>query len=283
MISTEAKSALQKTKDSWFCFTPDGMMLGLLAVDGFLLASEKYCWFAFNTHKCWALLIAIASVIFVIAFMLLWFVLALIFHCRFQFGIRSLFVLTLVIAIPSSWRAVEIQHTKRQLEAAKSLEKFGASLTPQYDYDIVHHRILYELGVLTGIDRYLITGTHVWFDTAATNDMLSHLKDLPPVEYLCVDNSPITDEGLRHLQHLTELNKLDLQKTLISDAGLIYIKDLPKLDMLHLDDTQISDEGLQHLASCTSLSYLSISRTKVSKEGVEKLQKSLPKCSISWE
>lgn len=38
-------------KRRWYHLTPDRLIFGLLAVEGFLLLSEHYQWFAFNEKK----------------------------------------------------------------------------------------------------------------------------------------------------------------------------------------------------------------------------------------
>ena len=45
----------------WFQPTPDRFFVGLLAVQVFLFLSEHYQWFAFNEHKGWTVLIAVAG------------------------------------------------------------------------------------------------------------------------------------------------------------------------------------------------------------------------------
>ena len=72
---------------------PDRLILALLALEGFFLLSERFQWFAFNERKGWTVLVAGASVGLAIMLTLLWFVLSLFFRRRFQFSIRSLFVL----------------------------------------------------------------------------------------------------------------------------------------------------------------------------------------------
>ncbi len=46
----------------WFVPTPGRLLPVLLAVEGFLWLSERFRWFAFNQHKGWTVLIAVASV-----------------------------------------------------------------------------------------------------------------------------------------------------------------------------------------------------------------------------
>jgi hypothetical protein len=57
--------------------------------------------------------------------MLLWYALALCFRWQFQFSLRSLMILTLVIAILCSWLSVEMTSATEQKAAAASLQKLG--------------------------------------------------------------------------------------------------------------------------------------------------------------
>ena len=88
--------------------TPSWLIFGLLVVEGLLWLSERYRWFWFNEQKGWTVLIGVAAVGVAIAIMLGWFVVSLLFRWWFQFSIRSLLVLTIAIALPCSWLAVEM-------------------------------------------------------------------------------------------------------------------------------------------------------------------------------
>ena len=46
----------------WLLLTPDRFVLGMLAVEAFAALSEWFGWFAFNRHKGWTMLIAVAAV-----------------------------------------------------------------------------------------------------------------------------------------------------------------------------------------------------------------------------
>jgi hypothetical protein len=95
-----------KPKLRWYRLTPDRFVIGLLAVECLLWLSERFHWFAFNEKKGWTVLIAVAAVGATILLVLLWLVASLLFRWRFQFGIRSLLIFTVVVAIPCSWLAV---------------------------------------------------------------------------------------------------------------------------------------------------------------------------------
>ena len=80
-------------KPLWYRLTPDRLVIGLLAVECLLWLSERFQWFAFDQHKGWTVLIAVAVVGGAMLVMLGWFISSLLFRWRFQFSIRSLLVL----------------------------------------------------------------------------------------------------------------------------------------------------------------------------------------------
>ena len=100
-------------------------MPGLLAVEGLLWLSERFQWFAFNSHKGWTVLIAAAVAGVTPLLALLWFIAALLFRWRFQFSIRSLLVLTVAVAIPCSWMAMEMKKAREQKAAVDAALEVG--------------------------------------------------------------------------------------------------------------------------------------------------------------
>ena len=111
----------------WYHLTPGRVVVGLLALEGLLLVSERFGWFAFNRHKGWTVLIAAAAVGTILSLTFLWFLAALLFRLRFQFSIRSLLLLTLVVAVLCSWLAVQGKQAREQREAVKAIEKLGGT------------------------------------------------------------------------------------------------------------------------------------------------------------
>ncbi len=67
-------------KPRWYRLTPGRLLPLLLAVEGFLWLSDRFCWFAFNQHKGYTVLIAVASVGVFLLLMFLWFLAALVFR-----------------------------------------------------------------------------------------------------------------------------------------------------------------------------------------------------------
>jgi hypothetical protein len=200
----------QKPKLRWFRLTPDRLVVGLLVVEGFLVLSERFHWFAFN-RQTWTVLIALAAVGLTLLLMLLWFVLALLFRWRFQYGIRSLMLLTVGVAIACSWVAVEMRNERRQWAAAKAIKKLGGTVESEPTW----------LGKL--------------------------LRDDSLVRVVEVHFMGATDSVLVHLQELSELQELDLSLSTFSDAGLVHLRGLSQLRIRTFIGTEITDAGLVHL------------------------------------
>ena len=97
-----------------FCPTPAWLVYALLAITAILFLSERWRWFPFNEHKGWTVLLAVAGVGVVLLLMLAWFLVALILRRRFQFGLSTLLVLTVAVALPFSWLAVEMRKAREQ-------------------------------------------------------------------------------------------------------------------------------------------------------------------------
>jgi hypothetical protein len=239
----------------WFHLTPDRFVVALLVVECLLWLSERFQWFPFSHHKGWTVLITIASVVVAMLLMLLWFVAALIFRGHYQFSIRSLLLLVIVIAIPCSWLTVKTQQLRPQRETQESLTAIwelgglaasssGQPQGPTWLWPLLRdagptlRSLVWDGGV---IDYVELRGT------AVTDAGLEPLNGLPHLRQLRLDGSEVSDAGLEHLKSLTELNYLDLSNTRVTDAGLEHLKGLPHLQVLILKQTRVTDAGAEKL------------------------------------
>jgi hypothetical protein len=199
---------------------------------------------------------------------------------RFQFSLRTLLIVVTLCAILCSWLAVKTERVQREREAAAEIEKLGGKVTwvfspPSGSAWLQSLRSLVENDDVSG---HVI---HVYLNgTQATDTDLEHLKRLPRLLLLSLDQTKVTDAGLEHLEGLSELWILRLHSTQITDAGLEHLKGLNQLGSLELGCTRITDAGLQHLEGLTKLTRLDLTNTRVTNEGVEKLQQVLPTCEI---
>ena len=112
----------------WYCLTPDRFVVGLLVMEVCLLLSAWFQWFPVNRHKGWTVLIAVMAVGLGFLVMFLWFLAALLFRRQFQFSLRSLLLLVVVVAIPCSWLATEMRAARKQRGAVEAVWKAAGSV-----------------------------------------------------------------------------------------------------------------------------------------------------------
>ena len=189
-------------------------------------------------------------------FMLVWFATALVFRWRFQFSIRSLLVMAMVVALPFSWLAAGMQAAKRQAEVADWIRNAGGEVT--------HDGLSYPDGSQRPDDELPAT---VWLRSLLGIDFFS------PVIRVSFFNSKIADTDLERLAPLTRLEELYLEGTPITDAGLIYVKGFQDLDTLSLNKTHVTDRGLKQLDGLDQLVWLGLSFTRVTATGLQGLQR----------
>jgi hypothetical protein len=268
-------------KARWYRLTPDRVVILLLAVEGFLLLSEWFGWFPFNQHKGYTVLIAMAAVAAAMLLMLLWFLAALLFRLRFQFSIRSLLLLAVVVAIPCSWLATEMKKAREQRAIVGEVKKAADSVI--YDYQVDPLFFYGNLDAtptaplwlrnLLGDDLFADV-KHVFFPEHRTisDAGWQHLKELTQLERLVLSDTKVSDADLQHLEGLTQLKELYLQGTQVGDAGLRHITGLTQLERLDLDGTKVADAGLQYVRRLTELEMLALRHTKVSGAGLEHLK-----------
>ena len=215
-----------KPTHRWFHVTPDRLIVGLLAVEGLLYLSERLGWLA----KGWPVLIAVAAVGVAMLLMVLCFVMALMFRWRFQFSIRSLLVLAVVVALPCSWLAAEMKEAKRQKEAVDKIEKLGGSVEYDWQGDVIH------------LPRPNAQPPGpAWVRNVVGDDFLTVVVSVD------LDDTQTTDAALEVIEGLPQVLELGLSKTKVTDSGLEHIRGLHELRMLFLFRTEVTDLGVRRL------------------------------------
>ena len=286
-------------KRRWFRPTPGWLVLGSLAATGLLFLSERWRWFWFNEHKGWTVLVAVAAVGAVLLAMLLWLLVALVFRWRFQFGIRTLLVMVVAVALPCSWLSWEMQKARQQREAiaeiAEPVYGYDWQVDENFNWRYVDHSptppwLQRSLGddffcdVITAnlsarrvklIDKLpRLQELRLEWEDASDAD-LSHVKSLKDLRVLQISSDNLTDDGLASIAGLRGLEMLFLRGEKITAAGLKNIEDLTQLRELNLQDLPITDAGLAHLAGLKQLRKLTLRCTNIDGKGLTHL-KQLP-------
>ncbi len=246
-----------------FSPTPAWLIFGLLVVEGLLFLSDRVHWPTW--HKGYAVLIAVASVCVVMLFMLLWFVASLLFRWRFQFSIRSLLVLTVAVAIPCSWLAVEMKAAREQKAAVEAVERADGSVIYDFQIDRAGNPTKAKVPGPAWIRKILGNGfftsvVRVTIVCSGTDAILEKVGEFPQLRDLFVGSG---ESGRK-----------------ITDAGLVHLRRMTQLQTLDIDRSEATDEGLEHLKGLSNLQSLCLWGTKVSNKGVKGLQQALPDCKI---
>jgi len=187
---------------------------------------------------------------------------------RFQYSLRTLFLITLACSLVCSYTAVRMQKAKRQREAVKAFAQYGLQVVYDYQCDISLSECWKEpeppgpewLRNLVGID-FLCNAIVLRADFGGDSGDIDfiRLNDLPCLQGLSLDGLNVNDSALVHVKQLTGLKSLILSNTHVTDAGLLHLKELSHLRNLELSNTLVTDQG------------------------VKRLQQALPNCKITRE
>ena len=92
----------------------------------------------------------------------------------------------------------------------------------------------------------------------------------------------ITDEGMKWVAQLPQLEALNLNYTPVSDAGVALLSKHTTFVDLKLDRTDLTDKSVGWLSSQKNLKYLDLYHTQLSQQGFNSVKKALPNAEINW-
>ncbi len=283
-------NAAESRRRWWYHFTPDRFVIGLLVMECLLWLSHRLGWPTW--HKGYAVLTAAATLGVAFLIMLLWFLGSLLFRWRFQFSIRSLLTLVLIVALSFGWLATETKKAREQKELVDQIGNQMGKRSVGYDWqhdakgsalpnaqppEPIPVRKLVGDDFFADVDRLTLGGNPFGnaldIDPKETSDSsLERIKGLSQLKELNLEATPVTDRGLKHLQGLKQLRTLILDDTRITDAGLALLAGLGELEELSLQTTPITDAGIAHLARLKKLRVLSLNFVhQVTDEGIAHL------------
>ena len=216
----------------------------------------------------------------------------------FQFSLRRLFVVSLLVGLGFAWIGMQLHQKRRHEAAVNEIVKLGGRVGLYHVQEEVPAWKEWLFGSYSVKPVFLILcGTDatdsllsqnkgmnvITLDLSSTNVTdagLVHLIGMTRLKTLLLENAQVTDAGLTHLKGLTSLHKLTLDSAQVTDAGLTHLKGLTSLNYLDLRNTQITDAGLTHLKGLTNLDSLILINTHVTQAGVDRLRQAIPRCVI---
>jgi hypothetical protein len=195
----------------------------------------------------------------------------------FQFTLRELLSLLLIVAILLSWWRVHHNQRMREMEIASRFSD-RTSWTDEYRGPIFLSRI-FGTRILTDFNSYTRFAGLSFRSQQEANDLVSCLKEFGSLEEIDLPSSldakeegNVFDEMLAEISTLKKLRSLTLVCAKITDAGMKTIANIPKLEELDVGGTEITSRGVQCLKSSLHLVWLDISGTKIDDGAGETLE-----------
>lgn len=229
---------------------------------------------------------------------------------RFRFGMRTLFVAVVVLAVALAYVANRVAVMRGQRAAISGITRTGGTFHWDYEFadDGSLRSKLFRTDVpppgptwlrrFAGDDVFTDIEYVQWLDNATvTDDDLAVLSELPGLRTILIGEAGLTDDALIHLAHvpdlevfcfrgdgitnrriqqiasLKKLRQLTLINARIDDDAISEIAGLKKLTHLNIPGTAITDKGLSHLAALPELLWLDLADTQITDEATSELAK----------
>ena len=198
----------------------------------------------------------------------------------FQYRLRSLMLLMLLVGIGMTWLVAIKHRAERQKEAVEIVVKNGGMVLYDYqEYTLPSGATNFSdnaqppgpawLRTLLGDDFFTnVVGTRI-----VTQAGLDQLAKLPQIQRLELGGAAVTDSILDQLNELSRLDRLGLENTSVTDNGMKKLAGLTQLKWLILNgNTGITDDGLKRIAGLRQLEYLDLSLSNVTDAGLKHLR-----------
>jgi hypothetical protein len=193
----------------------------------------------------------------------------------FRFSLRSLFLVTTVLAI---WLAFKVHAARQQREAVAYFLSVGGTLRYDHELDSTGKPIRNAtppgwpwLRNMLGSEYFDSARALQLSSKSVTDPGARHLTGLPTLKSLWLEHTQVGDESAASIGQLRMLYSLDLSSTGFTDAGLVGLRNLSNLTYLNLVGTKVSDAGVDSLLAMPSLYEVDLSGTRVSEAGVLRL------------
>ncbi len=154
----------------------------------------------------------------------------------YQYSLRSLFLLTLIVSLLMSWYASKLKQVLAQKRAVEAILAEKGTVEYDYQFDEAGREIKGAKGHgpawlrgLLGPDQF-DTVVHVWVESAKGMEAVNGLARL---RSLSIDARGNSEDPLKYLQDIDGLEELDISG-FITDAGLERVRELRHVKCLKL-------------------------------------------------
>jgi hypothetical protein len=262
-----------------------GALVALVAIDCLLWLVDEWL---HPLPFAWLNLVALGITLFALSVLSAIALVNFALKRRFQFTIRSLLWLVVVVAVPLSWLATNQTRARHQARIVAEVAKLGGIVIDDLDYFSAMTSQRREppeprwIRTLFGEDFFREV-TFVGFLGKSVDDLqfaeFSRLSGIDRIPGLNLVGTKITDEGAKHLRHWSGLRVLYLSQTAITDASLTNLVGLRRLSHLGLDETKVTENGVRKLHDAFPDCYIS----HKSKEEMDALRREADEAEKKWK
>lgn len=210
-------------------------LLGIVATEAVLFASEHFQWFTFNREKGITVLVTVVLVGVQIVVFLTGVGISRLLRWPWQFGLGTVFVLVVLTALPCGWLGSACRRARRQAALVQLIETEGGMVercvvTPRSGKG-AYYRSRQSLRA-EGDTLAWIFGDDFFLDVRGisleTSTLVDQLHFFPHLKALRMGLST-TDSDVEKLVALRGLETVDLTGTQITDDSMVYLAGMPEL------------------------------------------------------
>ena len=201
-------------------------------------------------------------------------------RCRFQFSIRSLLVLVVVVALPCSWLAVEMKKAMEQKAAAELIAASDASVS--FDIEDVDTDPPQQIpaGQIPTVYQILCRPEPRLIPRPPLPEPIRGLfLRLLGESFFCTATAVSVHDS--NEGQWADLSPNKYEEREVAHAIMIALKGLPELQTLDISGMPADDSDLEYITPLKELRLLCLRGTHVTDAGVAKLQQALPNCKIT--
>ena len=191
-----------------------------------------------------------------------------------RFGMRTLLILTVLVAIPSAWLGKHWLRTRVQRPIVAKIIANGGNVTYDYQYDGDNYDFnksppgWESIRSLLGDDFFACVIQASCGFNSKPGPLSIHFEDLNELRGLNLEASKFDDQTIARLASLKKLEGLGLHNLKFKPETLKKLTTCPALTQLTLQGTELTNEHLRELINFPRLTYFQFINSPLDDDGL---------------
>lgn len=202
------------------------------------------------------------------------------FHRWRQFSLRTLLLVSFLVALACSWFAARMKVAERQRAAVHAIQEGGGHVAYDYEYDGMGYATKGAkppgpvwLRDWLGIDFFADVVIVNCSTKRGREVVAQHLGDFPKLRSLDLYSmESVRDSDLAEIGKLRKLERLLLDSPHVSDVLMARISHARNMRYFVMHDSKVTDSGRAHLRHFTHLKELDLQGDKITSATLAHLQ-----------